>query len=372
MTPAQELKALLALADTAWADEAGPAMLGDAGQERSKEAVAEMRRRLREAKRSTGAGLFGELMRKHALTQKEGLILLMLLKRRITGADPYLSGQRILSRINLASYEILRDQRLLASEGRLRSVQVLAPRDEYADPEDLLRMDFALSDWAFRAFSRIAERKQRLRKPAVRPYRRNEDLLLDYLRLLGMLQKRTNTLFDSEDWDEGPPASDVPGRHVQLQIDTHQSHMLARLAASDNRERLAPARFNVKYRLQPSEIQAVMTLLFREIFHGDAVMPVVELIRLVSGSRRDYLRNLGLFDAEGSLVREGIVALENRDEGHPYTADVSLEPWVVPMIVNATKLDSGFPSADWERFRKYLRELKDSEKFFRDLDRPGP
>jgi len=163
----------------------------------------------------------------------------------------------------------------------------------------------------------------------------------------------------------------VPARYVQSQINAQQTLMLARLAASDNRERLAPARFNVKYRLQAAEIQAVMTLLFREVFHGDAVMPVVELIRLVSGSRRDYLRNLGLFDADGALVREDIVSLENRDEGHPYTADVTLEPWVVPMIVNATKLDAGFPSADWERFRKYLREMKDSEKFFRDLERPG-
>jgi len=361
------LKTLLKLADTAWSAN----RLEDpiALVRKRDQAVRSIKRHLRDLKRSGGPGLLGELMKKHAFTQKEGLILLMLLKRRISNANAYLTGQRILKRLNGGSYEVLRDLHLLRPDGRLRSTQVVVPRDEDADPEDILGTEFTLSAWAFRALASLAEQRRRLRKNAMRPYRRAENLVLDHLKLIGLLQKRANSLYELEEWEEVAPPGEVPARHIQAQIDAQLERMHARLDRDENRFQLAPVQFIEQHGLNEVEVQVVMALVFRELFQGESFMPVVELLKLVSGSKREYLRNLGVFDPDRALVASGIIQLENDEDGRVFTAEARLEPWVGPQIVSATKRGAGFPVNAWKKFRRYLRDLSDSDTFFRDLDR---
>jgi winged helix domain-containing protein len=368
MSPHSHLKALLKLADIAWSSNRfeDPAALSL----KRKKAVQDIKANLRELKRRGGPGLLGDLMKKHAFTQKEGLILLMLLKRRISNSDAYLTGQKILKRLTGGSYEILRDLHLLRPVGRLRATQVVVPRDEDSDPEDILGSEFTLSAWAFRALGRLVEQKRCPKKMSVRPYRKGEDYLLDHLNLLGLLQKRANSLFELEEWEEVAPPGEVPARHIQSLINDHVRQMRARLDRTEDRHRLSPVRFVEKHGLDDTESQAVMALLFRELFQGESMAPVVELLKLVSSSKRDYLRNVGIFDTDRTLVKSGIIHLENPEEGRVFAAVVGLESWVVPSIITAnTRRGPGLPLDAWQKFRRYLRELPDSDTFFRDMDR---
>jgi len=47
-----------------------------------------------------------------------------------------------------------------------------------------------------------------------------------------------------------------------------------------------------------------------------------------------------------------------------------LEPWVIPAIISGTKRGGGVPTDAWKRFRRYLRNLKDSDTFYRDMEKP--
>lgn len=370
MAAQNDLKTLLKLADIAWTSNRieDPAAL----VERRENAVAELRRHLRDLKRRPNApGLLGELMRKHRFTQKEGLILLMLLKRRVSSNDPFLTGQRILKRLNGGSYEIMRDIHLLQPDGRLRSTQVVVPRDEHSDPEDLLGAEFTMSAWAFRALVSTVEAKRAAPKATpIKAYRRSEDVLLDYLKLVTLLQKRANSLFEIEEWEEVAPPGEVPARHIQAQIDQHTGHMRECMERTENKSAFAPIAFVEKYGLAETETQLVMALLFQELFQGEALAPVVELLKLVSRSKREYLRNLGLFDTNRLLVQKEIIAVEHPDEGRLFSGEACLAPWVVPAIIKGTKRGGGVSVDTWQRFRRYLSELRDSDTFFRDLDRP--
>ncbi len=367
MVKSDDLKSLLDLADIAWSAHRGddPAAV----QARRDDAVAGIRRILRDVKRRGGPGLLGDLMKKHAFTQKEGMVLLMLLKRRVSSADPFLTGQRILRRLNGGSWAILRDTPLLRPDGRLRHTQVVVPRDENSDPEDLLGAEFTLSAWAFRALTSAAASKRRRAAPKpARPYRRSEEVLLDYLRVVSLLQKRANSLFEIEDWEEVAPPGEVPARHIQAQIEEQRRTMRERLDRTDRSVHLAPVRFIEHHGLSEAETLIVMALLFQELFEGEPHASAVELLKLVSRSQRDYLRNLGLFDEERRLVKEGLVAIHHAEPGRVFSADVALESWVVPAIIHGTKRGGGFSVDAWKRFRRYLQELDDSDTFFRDLN----
>jgi len=166
------------------------------------------------------------------------------------------------------------------------------------------------------------------------------------------------------------PPGEVPARHIQSQIDDHLETMRARQERSDQNPPLGPARFAEQLGLDEIEMQLVMALLFRELFQGETLTSAVELLKLVSRSKRDFLRNLGLFDDEGTLVSAGIIRLENSEESHVYAAEIGLESWVVRAIVDPAKRRSGFPRQTRQRFERYLRELRDSDTFFRDLNDP--
>jgi len=88
-----------------------------------------------------------------------------------------------------------------------------------------------------------AELRRRQPKNVLRPYRRAENLLLDYLKLIGLLQKRANSLYELEEWEEVAPPGEVPARHIQAQIDAHLERMHARLDRDEHRSGLAPVQF---------------------------------------------------------------------------------------------------------------------------------
>lgn len=368
MNPSHHLKDLLKLADLAWAGNRleDPAKL----VENRKQAVLGIRRHLRDLKQKGRPGLLGELMKKHAFTQKEGLILLMLLRRRISFANPYLSGQKILKRLGGGSYDILRDLHILCSVGRLRSTRVVVSRDEDSDPEDILGTEFTLGAWAFQAFVEVVDEKGARRNTKPSPYKKSEDILLDHLKLHGLLHKRANSLYEIEDWEEVVPPGEMPVRYIQSQIDALLDQMRSRRDCTENRSLLAPIQFLESHGLTEIEGQVTMALLFREIFQGDGSAPVVELLKLVSRSKQEYLRNLGLFETDRNLIKLKILSLMNQEEGRVFSAHAVLESWVVPAIIRVTKRGKGVPPDTWKRFRRYLDNLKDSDTFYRDLDKP--
>ena len=194
-------------------------------------------------------------------------------------------------------------------------------------------------------------------------------MLLDYLKLVTLLQKRANSLFEIEEWEEMAPPGEVPARHIQAQIDQHTERMRERLDRTEDKKRFAPVWFVEQQGLSETETQLVMALLFQELFQGEALAPVVELLKLVSRSKREYLRNLGLFDTNRLLVKKEILAVEHPEEGRLFSGEACLAPWVVPAIIKGTKRGGGVSIDTWQRFRRYLHELRDSDTFFRDLDK---
>ena len=131
-----------------------------------------------------GDGPLRLLLRRYHFTRHHVLVMLELLRRRLSSADVYLNGRDLLSLLFHSSFEILDGLRLLAPGSPLLNSGVLVPHLLGSDDAtELLEMRYRLGDRAFRMFLKILRGKEEsLEAPLdlrVRPYRSNLAYLMD-------------------------------------------------------------------------------------------------------------------------------------------------------------------------------------------------
>jgi hypothetical protein len=314
-------------------------------------------------------GALGRLERRRRFSREEVLVLLLLLSRRIQWGEEGLSGREILEVVFDSSYGILDGAELLEEGAPLRTSGAISPV-EGGEAADVLDQWFILSDRLHRSVRREARRgpaRRGTRREPVRAYRDHREHLMDLARLTSLYQRRAVRLFGPPPEGEDRPfeSAERLGERVREAEDRIHRRLEA-TEASAGFPLLRHARQNA---LNNDEIAAVAILLFQEVYTGSSYLPVVDLVKALSATEEELIEKRALFRKESSLVRSGLVVVEEEPLEREFSAEAYLPPGIVDDLLASTG-KAGITSEARKDFASYLAQLKDSDQFFRDLGAP--
>ncbi|MBL8840025.1 MAG: hypothetical protein JNL90_00670 [Planctomycetes bacterium] len=349
------------------------------------EQAAELTRRARERmvqvstllRELGGSGPLQLLLRRYRLSKEHVVLMLELLKRRLTSDDTSLKGRELLSILSDSSFGLLEGVRLLAPESRLLAAGVVVPELPGATgDEELLDLRYRLSDRAFRILLR-ALRAPREREGAgaphdlsKRPYKSHLEHLTDLRKLARLYQKRAAKLFrfDYTDELEGAGLPDSLTL-IQRQIPRLAAAIESRLAATPAAKRFPLIQLRDELRLDLEHQIVLVTLIFQELTQGTPCIDAADLLKLVARSEEDLVKRRKLFAAKSPLVRHGLVALEEVILDKELSGEVYVPNAVVDRVLGPARGGEGakIDEATKDQFKKFLSEIDDSEDFFKRL-----
>jgi hypothetical protein len=329
-------------------------------------------------KEFAGSGPLQTLLTRYRLRKDHVLLMLELLKRRLSTDDSAMKGRELLGILFDGSFALLEGVRLLAPESRLVTAGVIVPELQGADGDaELLDLRYRLSDRAFRILLRAL--KPRAARPAPqtalaaperRAYRNHLDHVMDLRRLARLFQKRAAKLFHFEYTDdldeEGLPESITL---LNRQIPRFTAHIAERLAATPQASHFPLVQMAKEYRLDVEHLVILVTLVFQELTQGTPYLEAADLLKLVARSEEDLVRRRKLFSQKSTLVKNELVGLEEVVCDKELSAEVYVPNDVVDRILGpargaeASRIDEQTKSD----FRKFLSEIDDSEDFFKRL-----
>ncbi len=313
-------------------------------------------------------GVLGRLAADHHLSPPEVLVLLLLLNRRIEGGSNPLSGREILTLLFPTAFGVLSGAALLTPDGALRVCGAVVAED--ADAEDALEAKFRLGDDLFRAIEQDASpRPERDRKS--RPYGSPYEHLADLGRVVGLLHRRANALFEVDPFGHHAFEEAESPAFLQRRAAALLERVRERLARTEGAGEYPLVRLCRRHRLSEDEALVLVALLLQECYYGAPGLEAVELTRMVSRSEEDLLRKRALFEPAGTLRREGLVeVVESPDERDP-TPELTLSRAACGALLGGAEGKGADPiDADLRlEFHEYLKHLSDSDRFFRDLGR---
>ena len=114
----------------------------------------------------------------------------------------------------------------------------------------------------------------------------------------------------------------------------------------------------------------LVTLVFRELLQGNPFLDAADLVKLVCRSEEDLVRKRKLLHESSALVRNQLVMLEEMVLGKELSAEVYVPNAVVDAVLGPVRGSSGTLQIDSEsrqEFRRFLREMDDSDEFFEQL-----
>src|SRR5262245_46110941 len=156
-----------------------------------------------------GSGPLQLLFRRYKLGKEHVLLMLELLKRRLTHEDAAIKGRELLAVLFDSSFSMLEGVRLLAPDARLLQAGVIVPELQGAEGDaEILDLRYRLSDRACGTLLRALRPRQRpasandVLDPQKNAYRNHLEHLLDLRRLARLYQKRAARLFQFDYTDE--------------------------------------------------------------------------------------------------------------------------------------------------------------------------
>ncbi len=317
-------------------------------------------------------GPLAQLMRQYRLTPRDFLVLANLLQRHLRAEDPAVQGRVLLSNVFETSFEVLTGLDLLRDGSPLRASGLVVVDDDEEHPDDLLDARFRVSEEALNAFrdEAIGFVPEDLRRSGVNCYLSNREFLIDLRILHNLYKERSERVFHPDRWDRLHSTPLSPGRGLTRRIEAMWRRVRTRLDHSEDRARFPAVRFMVEYMLTEPEMVMVVHLLFKELYEGSAYADAVELVRLVSADEAQLIDNRKLIAPHGALRRAEILNVEAMIEGRDLTSEVHLADWVVLAMFGPPANASGRTIQPDEKldWHLYLQGLRESEKFFRDLD----
>lgn len=336
----------------------------------------ECRRKLgaisRAIKHVDAAGPLGSLLKKYRLNKFHLVILLALLKRRLTHDNRSLKGRELLGLFADSSFEMLKAIALLDSAAPLLASGAVVPDAAVGEEgDDILDSGFYLSERAFRLILAALSHSDRSESQTVltkeHPYRNNLAYLMDLRRLCLLYQKRAAKVFNFDYWDHLGIGISESVSALNKQISKYSDKIRASLLKTPEPEKLALVAFQAEYSLELEELLIMVTLLFQELLEGNSYLDAVDLLKLVSRNEEDLVRRRKLFSARSSLIRHGLVLLEEMVQEKPLTAEVSMPGWVGEKMLTGGQ--HGRIDADSRiQFHKYLDRLDSSKTFYEDLE----
>jgi len=341
---------------------------------RARERMMHVGRLLREFE---GSGPLQLLLRRYKLGKEHVLLMLELLKRRLSCEDTSMKGRELLGVLFEGSFSMLEGVRLLAPESRLLAAGVIVPELQGAegDPE-LLDLRYRLSDRAFRILLR-ALRPRRERRgdaqaldPARHPYKSHLEHLTDLRRLARLYQKRAARLFHCDYTDELddetlPESITLLNRHIPR----FQEHVVARLKATPQARKFPLVQMQAELGLEFEHLVILVTLVFQELTQGTPYVDAADLLKLVSRSEEDLVRRRKLFGSKSLLVQHGLVELEEVVLDKELSGEVYVPNEVVDRILGPARAGESakIDEASKSEFKRFLSQIDDSEDFFKRL-----
>ncbi|MBM4015335.1 MAG: hypothetical protein FJ293_10285 [Planctomycetes bacterium] len=329
-------------------------------------------------KQLEGSGPLRLLLERYRLGKEHVLLMLELLKRRLSQDDTALKGRELLGILFSSSFGLLEGVRLLAPDSRLVAAGVIVPELQAAggDPE-LLDLRFRLSDRAFRILLRaLRARRERdheggtVRDLARRPYRSHLEHLTDLRRLARLFQKRAARLFHG-DWTDELDDAELPDSLTLLQRQIPRTIQLieARLAATPNSARFPLVQLRDQFRLEIEHQVVLVALIFQELTQGTPYLDAADLLKLVSRSEEDLVRRRKLFAKRSPLVRHGLVDIDEVVLDKELSGEVYVPNAVVDRVLGPARATEGarIDEASKDEFKRFLSGIDDSDDFFRRL-----
>lgn len=318
------------------------------------------------------SGSLGTFLKRYRFNKFQVVMILALLKRRLTHEQGSLKGRELLSLVGDTSFEILKAVSLLDPASALLSSGVVVPDATAAEEsDDVLDASFFLSERAYRlilaTFSKNvdAERPPLPTKEAA--YRSNLAYLMDLRRLCLLYQKRAAKVFNFDYWDHLGLGISESVTSLNKQIAKYTERIKASLLKTKDAEKLALISFAREYGLELEEVLILVTLLFQELIEGNSYLDAVDLLKLVARNEEDLVKRRKLFGPRSALIRHNLVLLEEMVQEKPLTAEVTMPAWVAEKLLAGTQ--TGKIDADSRiQFHKYLNRLDSSESFFEDLE----
>ncbi len=341
---------------------------------RAREKLAHVGRLLKEFE---GSGPLQLLLRRYRLGKEHVLLMLELLKRRLSSDDTAIKGRELLGVLFEGSFALLEGVRLLSPESRLLAAGVVVPELQGAEGDaELLDLRYRLSDRAFRILLRaMRPRRERRAESSTadsehKPYRNHLEHLADLRRLARLFQKRAAKLFhfdytDELDDDTLPESLTL----LHRQIPRFQEHVKARLAATPNAAKFPLVKLQEELGLDLEHVVILVTLVFQELTQGTPYVDAADLLKLVSRTEEDLVRRRKLFGQKSLLVKHGLVELEEVVLDKELSGEVYVPNEVVDRILGPGRSGEGarIDEESKSEFKRFLSEIDDSEDFFKRL-----
>lgn len=316
-------------------------------------------------------GPLAQIMKLYPLTPDHFQVLSTLLHRQIRCEDPAIEGRLILASVFECSYEVLSRIDLLRPESALREAGLMVLEDIEESPVDLLEARFILSEEALDCFRREISGQFERKAPEPKrcsPYESNGEFLIDLRLLHNLYQQRSARTFAVDHWNRLRSTTFQPGQSLNQRIDGSWERIRRRLSATDGSCEFPGVRLMREYNLGEPEIICVVHLFFKELYEGNAYADVADLLRLVSQSEADLMRNRKLLMENSLLIKRELLSIEPFLEGRTLTGEAHLNDWVVNYLFGALVDDSDIRADERIDWHMYLAKLSDSQGFFKDLD----
>ncbi|MFH0944333.1 MAG: hypothetical protein V2A76_03970, partial [Planctomycetota bacterium] len=314
----------------------------------------------------------GGLMQRYRLNKHQFVVLLTLLRQRLTADNPYLKGRELLGLLFDSSYEILRGCDFLEPTATLLSAGLIVPdtRDD-GDEDEVLETPFKISDRVFRMVRNTFLAQRAIRFPGkrnkVRPYRNNLSYVLDVRRFSLLYRKRAAKVFQFDYWDDVGLGTAESVTALNQQLRRFRDRMAESLRLTPRADEFPLVSMRKEYGLDEQELVVLITLLFQELLEGGAFLDAVDLLKLISANEEELVAKRRFLSRRSTLVKANLVAIEEMSNDKELTAEVYLPNWVVDRMLG----EDGRRRIDADvrlDFHDYLEQLGSSETFFEDLD----
>jgi len=314
-----------------------------------------------------------ELIDKYDLNRFQVVIMLALLRRRLSSENPFLSGRELLRIPFDESFDLLKGIPYISETSKLISSGIIAP-DQAAKPaDDVLDARFRLTERVYnlivgmftddRDFAPIKLKKE------TTAYRNNLSYLIDLRKQSLLFRKRATKIFNMDYWDEIGVGVAESVTAINRQVHALRENIDKKLAKTANKTMLHSLIFSESYSLNEDELVILVTLFFQELTEGSAYVNAVDLLKLISQNEEDLVRKRRFFSKRNTLIKNQLIVLEDTVNGKELTGEVFMPNWAIDLMLTGRATGDGAIDTDARLdFHNYLKNLDSSEDFFDNLD----
>jgi hypothetical protein len=310
-------------------------------------------------------GSLGKLAQSHRLEPHHVMVLLLLLNRRFESSEGTLTGREILSTLFPSTFGVLSGTALLGTESTLLISGAVEP---FVDTQGVLDTRFRISDVLFEQIEGDATPAGAIRAPA-RPYRNHYEHLADLAALTSLLLRRSIAAFDVDPYghrlfEEAEPAPLIDRKAIGI-----RARIAERLAGTGEADNFPLVRLARRLRLTDDEQLILIALLVQECYYGSPGLEAVECVKMVSRGPEELLQKRPILSPDAALRRAGLVEIVDSVDEREITGDLMLPRWVSALLLGESDGEDDTPIGTDTRieFHEYLKELEDSDRFFKDL-----